>query len=137
MIPADVGVRLHVKSEPGQPDSLEAELVVGDAALRAFDYGPLDLVELQRSIERDGTYFIWTCWCGVPGCGGNTEGVEVRRDGDIVHWQDRDMRREYVFRLHDLRQGLEAAIAEARRLLSERESLAWAPEGNRRLTHVA
>src|SRR5687768_13339844 len=90
-VPAEVGVRLVVKSEPGEPESLEAELIVDGVPLPTFDYGPLDLVELQRSIDRDGTCFIWTCWCGVPDCGGNIEGVEVRHEGDVVRWHDRDM----------------------------------------------
>ena len=136
-IPADVGVRLQVKSEPGEPDSLEAELVVGSVPLPAFDHGPLDLVELQRSIERDGTYFIWTCSCGEPGCGGRFDGVEVRHEGELVRWHDRDMHRKFIFRVDDLRRTFEEAIAEARLLLSEQKSLAWAPGGNHQLTHVA
>ncbi len=115
-------------------DYLEAEMIVDGVPLIAFEYGPLDLVELERGLRQDGTFFIWTCWCGVPGCGGNEEGVDVHYDGDLVYWDDRDMKRAYVFRLDDLRRTFASSIDEARQLLSARPSLKWAPDGNRRLT---
>jgi hypothetical protein len=46
----------------------------------------VDLVELAKTLDTDGEFFIITCSCGDPGCAGITEGVHVTRDKHILRW---------------------------------------------------
>ncbi len=52
-----------------------------DASVYALDVGLL----LQSQV-RSGTFFILTCWCGVPECVGIDTGVTVRADAAAVTW---------------------------------------------------
>lgn len=56
-----------------------------------------DLFEFIMSTRKDGTYFIWTCSCGVPGCAGYFHGIEVNSNGGTTHWNDHDLHKRYVF----------------------------------------
>lgn len=117
----------------GESETLSHELVVEGTNLSAHEFGPLDLAELGRSIEVDGVYFIWTCTCGEPGCGGNFSGVRVDRKEDLINWYDRDIRRRFTFRLEDLRRALCEAIARGRDLRGGKPDLTVVPEQNREL----
>ncbi|MCC5652842.1 hypothetical protein LC609_24160 [Nostoc sp. XA013] len=54
--------------------------------LTDFTYYAVDLEELIQSIDRDGQFYIITCWCGVPGCAGVTKGVDVLHNQDLIRW---------------------------------------------------
>lgn len=41
-----------------------------------------------ESLEKDGEYFIFTCNCGMPDCGGWEKGIEVSTKENIVQWID-------------------------------------------------
>lgn len=56
-----------------------------------------DIVEFILSTRTDGNYFIWTCSCGVPGCAGYFNGIEVRTEGNLTYWMDRDLDKTYSF----------------------------------------
>ena len=62
-----------------------------------------DIVEFILSTRKDGSYFIWTCSCGVPGCAGYFNGIEVRTEGDLTYWMDRDLDKSYSFNSNSLR----------------------------------
>ncbi|HPF37506.1 MAG TPA: hypothetical protein P5081_24125 [Phycisphaerae bacterium] len=124
-----VAIRL-LCSDEDDARYLSAEFIFDDHHLEAFDFGPVDLIQLVRSSQSDGTYFIWTCWCGCPGCGGNRLGVEVRTVGACLEWSDRDLNRTYILGKAKLLQALEICRTEARRMLAADPSLVWAPEVN-------
>jgi hypothetical protein len=117
----------------GESETLSHELVVEGKNLSAYEFGPLDLAEFGRSIEADGVYFIWTCTCGDPGCGGNFSGVRVDRKEDLINWYDRDIRRRFTFRLEDLRRAFGEAIARGRDLRDAKPDLTVVPDQNREL----
>ena len=62
-----------------------------------------DVYEFVMSTRKEGTYFIWTCSCGVPGCAGYFDGIEVRIEGASTYWIDHDLDKRYSFNTHKLR----------------------------------
>ncbi len=123
---------LNIDSERDEADTLEIEMIIDGERLEAFDFGPIDLSELQKAIKCDGVYYIWTCWCGAPGCGGNVNGVSVVHENDHSVWHDMDLKLKYRFDRVQLARALENVTYEARRLITERPKLMWAPETNGR-----
>jgi hypothetical protein len=113
--------------------TLSHELLVDGKQLSAHEFGPLDLAELGRSIEADGVYFIWTCTCGSPGCGGNFSGVRVARKEDLINWYDDDLHRPFTFRGDELRRAFEEAIAKGRDVCCAEPDLTVVPDQNREL----
>ena len=57
-----------------------------DQELLYKDY-PVDLIELIRSKESEGKFFIFTCSCGIPECGGIYEAVKVKYLDKTVTWE--------------------------------------------------
>jgi hypothetical protein len=54
-------------------------------------YSESDIVDaavLLESLESDGEYFIFSCICGVPECGGWATGIKVTHKGNIIEWID-------------------------------------------------
>src|SRR6187402_2332740 len=56
-----------------------------------------DICELIQSTKQNGTYFIWTCACGVAGCAGYFKGIHVQIDDTVIAWADEDLDRTYCF----------------------------------------
>ena len=56
-----------------------------------------DIAELINSGKKDGTYFIWTCSCGDPGCGGYFKGIQVTSNDEFIIWEDNDLKKVYKF----------------------------------------
>jgi hypothetical protein len=118
-----------VSDDESEPSGLEPELVVDGRVLTAFEYGPVDLSQLDQSLRGDGTYFVWTCECGDPGCAGYFEGVEVRHRDGCVDWKSCQTR--YSFYADELRQAMADAVSECRRMLAENPKLELLPAQNR------
>jgi hypothetical protein len=56
-------------------------------------YSESDIVDcdlLLKSLELDGEYFIFSCSCGNPECGGWTKGIKVAHKGNTIEWIDCD-----------------------------------------------
>lgn len=131
--PLPVVLRLVVDDDEAaadEPDSLVAELHVDGRRLAAFDHGPVDLVELGKSLDQDGEYFIWTCECGVPECGGRHKGVRVRHLEDRVQWKDLDTDQGYCFELDELRRAMARVLREGQTLIAGNADLETTPDSN-------
>ncbi len=50
---------------------------------------PIDLPLLVQSLHVPGCYEIFTCNCGVGGCAGIVEGIQVTHDAGLVCWSFR------------------------------------------------
>lgn len=61
-------------------------LINGAPWVDAMTYA-LDVGELRQSQVRPGSFFILTCWCGVPECVGMDAGISVHTDAQWVTWQ--------------------------------------------------
>jgi hypothetical protein len=46
----------------------------------------VDLNELINSLSQSGEFFIFTCECGIAGCAGIEEGVQVSHESELIHW---------------------------------------------------
>lgn len=66
---------------------LVVEAKVDSQPLANFDECAIDLHQFQRSLERDGEYFIVTCWCGDPSCANIQKGISVHHDPETVSWE--------------------------------------------------
>lgn len=126
-----VGIVPTLRCQGVDGEVLAHELVVDGKPLAVDDFGPLDLSEVGRSIDADGVYFIWTCTCGDPGCGGNFSGVRVEHTSTLVKWSDRDIRRRFAFRIEELRSAFNEAITKGREIVGAKPELAVIPEQNR------
>ena len=45
-----------------------------------------DILNFITSLYRDGNYFIFTCDCGEPGCGGWWDPIKVKTENNEVTW---------------------------------------------------
>ncbi len=120
---ATQSVRLEpfIEQEEGEPDCLEVHLVVNGQILAVSDHGPIDLFEVERSLKSDSVCFIWTCWCGYPGCAGYDKGVRVTHRQEFVRWHCQDTQRRYYFELSQLREAFNAFRLEAQQLVVEKD----------------
>ena len=68
--------------------SLWTEILVDEELLLDFEglWLAVDLGQLALSLQGDGEFVIITCTCGVAGCAGLTQGVQVVHDGKNVQW---------------------------------------------------
>lgn len=128
--PQSVRLENHIEHEDGEPDLLMPQIVIDGTTLAAFDHGPVDLAELERSLAGNGTFFIWTCTCGSAGCGGRTQGVHVKHSNGVVRWHDRDSRHHYCFRLADIASAFDALTLDAPQALLQQPSLTVTPDQN-------
>ena len=97
------------------------EAFVDDVPLADFARHAIDVpFGLLPSVERDGYWYIITCTCGDPGCGGVFYGVEVRHREGKVHWHvpEPGPMRDYVFDEVEYHQEIRAMIDEARRAVA-------------------
>jgi hypothetical protein len=130
LIATSVRVRQIVDREEGEPDSLVTVLEFNDERTNLDDPDHVDLIQLRSSLNENGTFFIWTCSCGAPGCAGRFEGVQVSHSDGMTTWHDLDTKRKYVIRSDDLRQAFDQAILDGRLLLSNSIGLDVTPEHN-------
>lgn len=72
-----IQLRNLVDTEVGETDSLIAVLEFNNPNTNPDDPDYVDLNQLQSSLDRNGTFHIWTCSCGAPGCAGLFNGVHV------------------------------------------------------------
>ena len=128
--PQSISLEPRIEHEEGEPELLMPQIAIDGETLTAVDYGPIDLSELERSLAGDGTYFIWTCTCGAPGCGGRTDGVGVKHANGLVRWHDRDARRHYYFTLADVTKAFDVVCVAGRQLMLEHPSLDITPDQN-------
>ena len=74
-------------------------------------YSDSDVVEYDQfleSLENDGEYFIFSCACGIPECGGWSEKLKVTHKKDGVHWQDPNLEKHWVFDVEKIKTDLKA-----------------------------
>lgn len=128
--PQSIKLEPHLRRWEGERDSLMPQIVIDRKVFTAFDHGPIDLSELERSLAVDGTYFIWSCECGAPGCAGRFSGVRVEHSNGVVRWHDLDMGHHYCFNLADLTTAFDAVQVAARQVMLEHPSLDIAPHQN-------
>ena len=69
--------------------NLYAEIMIDDQPLvnPKRDDLAIDLVELNKTLEQGGEFFIITCTCGDAGCAGIERGVQVHHESAMVQWQ--------------------------------------------------
>lgn len=63
-------------------------------------YEESDIVDaylLLESMEKEGTYFIFSCCCGMPDCSGWEQGVEVIHEEGIIVWNLLDHNKTFRF----------------------------------------
>ncbi|MGH1385957.1 hypothetical protein [Kordia sp.] len=80
-------------------------------------YGESDIVMddlLLRSMKKEGTYFIFSCNCGIPECGGWDEGIEVIHEEDVIVWNVLDHDKTFRFDRKQMEAHIEEAIQEAK-----------------------
>ena len=126
-----VRLRNLIDIEPGEPNQLAAVFDFDDFETdpsRIPDY--VDLNQLEESLDNDGTYFIWTCSCGAPGCAGLFDGVVVKHVDGKTTWIDLDQNRKFVFETTALKNAFSSAIIDGSKLLNERPGLEPTPEQN-------
>lgn len=88
-----------------QLDSIILELIVtacqmdadeiwmqGSLALRLNNQKPyadsdiINAAELLKSLEKGGTYAIFSCCCGLPECSSWEHGIQVQHEHETIRW---------------------------------------------------
>lgn len=156
-----LSIRWHVDPlsvQGGKPLSLATPQVhVNGRPLFSDELPVVDTLGLLVCSGQGGGFDLLTCTCGVPGCAGFHEEVEVLADAHSVRW--RIPAQGYSGALHESfgggpwtlefeRQAFEQAIAQAETLLLEAEKAAgtplalcpwepWAEDDNEKVPPVA
>jgi hypothetical protein len=125
-----IQLRHFIRTETDEPDSLVAVLEFNGNNSDPNDPEYVDLNQLKSSLHEDGTFFIWTCSCGAPGCAGMFDGVAISHIGDTTSWHDLDCKRKFTFKSTDLRDAFNRGIIDGRNLLTETPRLKPTPEQN-------
>lgn len=63
----------------------------------------IDFELLKSTLLMDGNYFLFTCSCGVPGCGGRTKGIKTNYSNKYIYWNDLDYDKNWVFEFDSLK----------------------------------
>jgi hypothetical protein len=80
-------------------------------------YSESDIVDcdsLLNSLELDGEYFIFSCSCGIPECGGWIEGIKVANKGNTIEWIDCDNDKTWYFDKISIEEYIKAIKKEVR-----------------------
>jgi hypothetical protein len=81
-------IELQPRYIEGGKSTLEGQLLINDILLLDPDLErySIDILELIKSIESDGEYFIITCVCGDHGCAGIEKGIAIKRVENTIIW---------------------------------------------------
>ena len=74
----------------------------------------IDYDVLFKSLEANGEYFIFSCCCGVPDCGGWTNGIIVTHEENIVQWMEPNSNRTWNFDKSCIEDNLKNIIEEVK-----------------------
>ena len=83
-------LEFHLKARHFENDPLGylvVEANVDSQPIADFGECAIDLHQFQRSVEKEGEYFILTCWCGDPGCANIKHGINVQHALNKVQWR--------------------------------------------------
>ncbi len=69
---------------------------------------------LLESMKTEGTYFIFSCCCGMPDCSGWIKGIEVIHEEDTIVWNLLDHDKTFRFDRKQMEAHIEEAIQEAK-----------------------
>ncbi|MEH2213095.1 hypothetical protein [Nostoc sp.] len=97
------------------------EILVNGQRLTDFTYYAVNLEELIQSIDRDGQFYIITCWCGVPECAGVTKGVNVFHNQDLIRWTviQPEPLRTLTFTKKMYENAIRTAVKQGKKLIAE------------------
>jgi hypothetical protein len=100
-------------------DYLVVEIKVDDQLLADFSYYASDLGSLMQSTERNGSFYILTCWCGDPNCAGLDKGISVRYKEGFVYWEigKPDPPRSFKFEYEAYSREIHGVIEQGNRLI--------------------
>jgi hypothetical protein len=101
-------------------DYLVLQIVIDDQPVADFRDYATDLRQLIESVDRDGEFFILTCWCGVPECSGIYRGVQVKQEADQVIWEVKEPETlpRFVFTKKQYRWAVDEGIKQAKDLVA-------------------
>ncbi len=84
----ELRIQLH---DPGASWSDEAPHLISQSVFingqNIAPENPIDLIEIIKSCQLSGEFFIVTCGCGEPACAGIYDGIRVTHLDDRVVWE--------------------------------------------------
>lgn len=135
-----INLKLHSHDEP--EDYLVTEVAINGQPIVDFGKYAIDLYELMKSKQSNGSFFIITCWCGDAGCAGISHGIKVEHRDGKVFWvvSEPEPKRNLVFQQDAYQQAMEGFFKNARKKLgyfqtTHSKKLNIVPERNATLLH--
>lgn len=123
---SDIKICSHLYTFPDDKNKQGAyylifEILVNGQRLTDFTYYAVNLEELIQSIDRDGQFYIITCWCGVPECAGVTKGVNVSHNQDLIRWTvtQPEPSRTLTFTKKMYENAIRTAVKQGKKLIAE------------------
>jgi len=104
-------IKFQIKFEPftDEPEMnmLAIEGVINGKLVCEWEDLSIDVINLLNSKDNSGNFYIWTCVCGSPWCGGIYEPIKVEHKDNSVIWSNLEgplsdfkvlqfMKKEYV-----------------------------------------
>ncbi len=100
-------------------DYLVVDILVDHHPLTDFQWFATDFGALKESSERDGFFYILTCWCGEHECAGLKKHITVIHEADHIIWKifEPQPEREFVFDKQQLLAAMENLIIQGNRFI--------------------
>jgi hypothetical protein len=93
----------------------------------------IDLVELVKTIDNDGEYYVITCTCGDAGCAGITKGIHVINKHGTFQWlihnssKDVEVDRNFTFNAEEYIAAIEHGLIQFLKLKEENPNIGTSP----------
>ena len=93
---------------------MQGDLVVVINGIKPYSESDIvDVEALQKSMEQEGEYYIFSCCCGIPQCSSWEKPIQVKYAGDIIIWTDPNIDKTWHLERGRMEEELEAAREEA------------------------
>ncbi|MCH2195255.1 hypothetical protein [Kordia sp.] len=94
---------------------MQGSLEVRIGSKKPYEGSDIIMADLfMESMKREGTYFIFSCSCGIRECGGCDQGIEVKHEKNVIVWNMLDHNKTYRFDRKRIEADIEEAIQEVK-----------------------
>ena len=104
---------LVTAAQSGEKIWMQGDLEIIINGEKPYGYSDMvDLDELLKSLNTEGAYFIFSCICGVPECGGWYKGIKVEHQDNRIKWLDQDKGGSWSFEKKEMLNDLKSVREE-------------------------
>ncbi|KFF06265.1 hypothetical protein [Flavobacterium reichenbachii] len=104
-----INIELKVYAVLSEPDNIwmQGDIEIFINGEKPYNEGDIiDSYILQESLIKNGSYFIFSCSCGIPQCSGWLKGINVTHTTNTITWEDLNHNKIWNFEKSKIEQDL-------------------------------